>query len=166
MGTYGLLPEDEESSEKKPKRGPDDADLRAFGAVAKEKPAISVTEKRFKEAPKVGTHKWLVYRFGQEQRQHNCGRSFTMGILHAAFKDLRDDGYSNEDIEVMIRAFFSQNEQYIRTKMSDTDVAAMFRSRMHTLKIKTRASIRAERTGSRELSRNINKRIKEQLRRG
>lgn len=120
-------------------------------------------EKKFDPAPKAGTHPWLIYRFGQEQRQHNCGRGFTKGILHKAFKELRDDGYSNEDIEVMVRAFFSQNEQDIRAKMADIDVAVMFRTRMHSLKTKARGAIKAEKTGSRELSRNINRRIKEQL---
>lgn len=120
-------------------------------------------KKKFESAPKAGTHPWLIYRFGQEQRQHNCGRGFMKEILHSAFKELRDDGYSNEDIEVMIRAFFSQNEQDIRAKMADIDVARMFRARMHSLKTKARGAIKAEKTGSRELSRNINRRIKEQL---
>jgi hypothetical protein len=136
----------------------EDAEMPEEGRKPKE-------EKKFKEPPKKGTHPWLVYRFGQEQRQHNCGRSFTAGILHAAFKDLRNDGYTNEDIEVMIRAFFAQNEQSIRAKMADTDVAVMFRFKMHSLKIKTKDTVREERTGSRSLSEANMALIKEQLRR-
>jgi hypothetical protein len=120
--------------------------------------------KKFESAPKAGTHSWLIYRFGQEQHNHNCGRGFTVGILHRAFKDLRDDGFTNEEIEVMIRVFFARNEHDIRAKMADIDVAVMFRTRMNSLKTASADVIRSEKTGGAEKSKAISQGLRERMR--
>lgn len=127
MPNYGSLDDDDEMPEN--------------GAPPKSR------SKRFEEAPKKGTGAWLVYRFGQEQRQHGCGRGFNVKLLNSVFRDLRNEGYSNPEIEVFIRIFFARQEQNIRAKRGEYDVAQMFRAQIHPLKEQAKSQVTDLRRG-------------------
>ena len=94
----------------------------------------SVPKEPFTRIPVRGTHKWLIYRFGQLQRQHHCGQfGFNQKPLHKTFRTLRDDGLTNEEIEILVQTFFARNEQYIRSQR-DIDVALLFIAKVPALR--------------------------------
>lgn len=95
-----------------------------------------------------GTHQWLMSRFKEEAVRHNIRGGYNVGALASAFKALRkDEGYTNEEIEIIVRVFFRKHEQDIRAKVREIDLAIMFRHRMHQVAKQAADQIRSKRKG-------------------
>jgi DNA-binding MarR family transcriptional regulator len=102
-----------------------------------------------KKAPaKTGTHAWAKAEFGRLMRAARCGQTgTTQGVLNSAFKRLRDEGYSNEEIVSMAKAFFTRHDQEIRAKRTEIDPSVMFVQRLPQLKAIKAEEIENKRAG-------------------
>lgn len=101
----------------------------------------------FEQAPKEGTHPWAIYEFERAMVKANCGRGYNRAVLASTFKSLRDEGYSNAEIVLMVQTFFLKDGQNVRAKRGELDVAVMFRAKVHQLKVQAEPTIRSERSG-------------------
>jgi len=121
-----------------------------------------------KKAPaKTGTHGWAKAEFGRLMRAARVGQTgTTQGVLNSAFKRLRDEGYSNEEIVLLAQTFFTRYAQDIRAKRTEIDPSVMFVQRLPQLKAQRQTDIENKRSGvkssterSKELQREALKRL-------
>lgn len=103
--------------------------------------------RRPKGPPKPGTNPWLVVEFRRMMREARLGRyGFNNTVLNTALKSLRDDGYSNEEIHLMIETFWIRQADALRAKR-DLDAAVAFRHHLPALKSHTEQTIEDKRAG-------------------
>lgn len=102
-----------------------------------------------KKAPaKTGTHGWAKDEFVRLMRAARCGQTgTTQGVLNSAFKRLRDEGYSNEEIVALAQTFFTRHDQDIRAKRTEIDPSVMFVQRLPQLKAIKAEEIENKRAG-------------------
>lgn len=102
-----------------------------------------------KKAPaKTGTHAWAKGEFVRLMRAARCGQTgTTQGVLNSAFKRLRDEGYSNEEIVALAQTFFARHDQDIRAKRTEIDPSVMFVQRLPQLKAIKAEEIENRRAG-------------------
>jgi hypothetical protein len=102
-----------------------------------------------KKAPaKTGTHAWAKAEFVRLMRAARCGQTgTTQGVLNSAFKRLRDEGYSNEEIVALAQTFFTRHDQEIRAKRTEIDPSVMFVQRLPQLKAIKAEEIENKRAG-------------------
>jgi len=121
-----------------------------------------------KKAPaKTGTHGWAKAEFGRLMRAARVGQTgTTQGVLNSAFKRLRDEGYSNEEIVLLAQTFFTRYAQDIRAKRTEIDPSVMFQQRLPQLKAQKKEEIESMRAGTKtssqigtELNRDARKRL-------
>lgn len=97
-----------------------------------EMPEEGRNPKTKKEPPTPGTNPWVVYRFREIARKHGVTR-FNLRHLNSLVKSLREEeGLSNEEIEIVIRVFFSRYGDTVRMKRSEIDPIRIFHQRINS----------------------------------
>jgi DNA-binding MarR family transcriptional regulator len=97
---------------------------------------------------KTAHHPWAIKQFLRLMREARVGQTgTTIGTLSRAFKKLRDEGYSNEEIVMMSKHFFVRYEHDIRAKRAEIDPSVMFVQRLPQLKEQTETEIENKRAG-------------------
>lgn len=125
------------------------------------------TKQREEQPPKTvkeGTHAWVLSKFEEGASHHGGG--VNKGLVASVAKELRAEGYSNEEIVRMVETFFVRYEHDIRSRKNDLNIAQMFRHNLPHLKEQTKAEIRDKREGrkttkerSAELQADLRKRL-------
>lgn len=102
---------------------------------------------RFEQVPRSNTHRGTVYEFEREMVKANVGRGYIHGLLHRTIKSLHEDGYSYDEIVVMIKTFFAKYGQDVRAKRREVDPAQMFAAKVHQLKAQVEPTVRGMQSG-------------------
>ena len=106
----------------------DDAEMPEHGHVPKPK------KERYERPPQGNTHHRVIYEFSREMVKHNCGRDFNAAVLHRTTKNLHDEGYSYDEIVLLVQAFFTRSAADVRAKRKEIDPAVMLTARLGQLK--------------------------------
>jgi hypothetical protein len=125
----------------------DDAEMPEHGHVPKPK------KERYARAPQGNTHHRVIYEFEREMVKHNCGRGFTAAVLHRTTKNLHDEGYSYDEIVLLVRTFFARSAQDVRAKRKEIDPAVMFTARIGQLKAQMESTVDSLRSGESSVDR-------------
>lgn len=97
-----------------------------------EMPEEGRTPKAKKEPPAPGTNPWVVYRFREVARKHGVTR-FNLRHLNSLVKSLREEeGLSNEEIEIVIRVFFTRYGDVVRAKRTEIDPIRIFHQQINS----------------------------------
>jgi len=150
----------------------EDAKVGKYGNLSDDvdmpEPEVGKRPKRpFKSAPPVGTHFWARDEFERLMVKTRCGGTrTTRKKLDRTFRLLREEGYTNEEIVIMVRAFFTRYAQEIRAKRMEIDPSVMFQQRLPQLKAQKKEEIESMRAGTKtssqigtELNRDARKRL-------
>lgn len=116
----------------------DDAEMLEWGQKPERK------KNRFESAPRENTQPWAIYQWEREMVAAQCGRQYLVKALRRTIQNLHEDGYSYEEIVLLMKTFWAKYAQDVRAKRGEIDPVVMFSTRVGQLKKQVESVIRAD----------------------